>query len=47
MVIFGLGAVGAAVADSATTLILMRGVQGVGAVAIAVGPSSAAPSLTR
>ena len=31
MVIFGLGAVGAALAADATTLILMRGVQGVGA----------------
>ena len=31
MVIFGLGAVGAALANSAETLILMRGVQGVGA----------------
>ena len=31
LVIFGLGAVGAAVADSITMLIVMRGVQGVGA----------------
>ena len=31
MVIFGLGAVGAALADNSTTLIVMRGVQGLGA----------------
>lgn len=37
MVIFGLGAVGAARAGSAETLILMRGVQGVGASSVSPG----------